>query len=284
MRQEAHVDQYLVTQHVDVELVGHVPYQLHEQFALVQVGQMAAVGDGAPGGRRTAFLRKRKRNTTINDTPWHSETLRQPAVSPPSSPARATHYPGCAQQIDALANSGCGPAHRHSGGDGAKQEQNKASTLDRRHLCLIIINSSGGVLQKRKSETSFTTLTAAVAVSYKHQFWAPPSSTNTSNPKPYVWTIRFGNGRKYNRTFTGDDASHCWNRSEVTDARCGDFGDLDVSPAVIDCSLATTSFGARSRNQRSMAAECSSKNAPTSSSSSSEQSESAGADRWDGDR
>lgn len=103
MRQEAHVDQYLVTQHVDVELVGHVPYQLHEQFALVQVGQMAAVGDGAPGGRRTAFLRKRKRNTTINDTPWHSETLRQPAVSPPSSPAGATHYPSCAQQIDALA-------------------------------------------------------------------------------------------------------------------------------------------------------------------------------------
>ena len=90
--------------------------------------------------------------------------------------------------------------------------------------------------------------------------------------------------QKYSRTFTGDDASHCWNRSEVTDARCGDFGDLDVSPAVIDCSLATTSFGARSRNQRSMAAECSSKNAPTSSSSSSEHSESGGADRWDGDR
>uniref|UniRef100_A0A182UMC8 Uncharacterized protein n=1 Tax=Anopheles merus TaxID=30066 RepID=A0A182UMC8_ANOME len=273
MRQEAHVDQYLVTQHVDVELVGHVPYQLHEQFALVQVGQMAAVGDGAPGGRRTAFLRKRKRNTTINDTPWHSETLRQLAVSPPSSPARATHCPNCAQQIDALPNSGCGPAHRHSGGDGAKQEQNKATTLDRRHLCLIIINSSGGVLQKRKSETSFTSLMAAVVpilgASIKHQYqWH-------CNPQPYVWTVRFR---------SGDDASHCWNRSEVTDARCGDFGDLDVSPAVIDCSLATTSFGARSRNQRSMAAECSSKNAPTSSSSSSEHSESAGADRWDGDR
>uniref|UniRef100_A0A182MSI3 Uncharacterized protein n=1 Tax=Anopheles culicifacies TaxID=139723 RepID=A0A182MSI3_9DIPT len=67
--------------------------------------------------------------------------------------------------------------------------------------------------------------------------------------------------------------------SDVTDARWGDFGDLDVSPAVIDCSLLMTSFGARSRNQRSMAAECSSKNAPTSSSSSSEQSESGGTDR-----
>lgn len=42
VRQQSHVDQYLVAEHVDVQFVGHVSYQFHEQFSLVQQAQLLA--------------------------------------------------------------------------------------------------------------------------------------------------------------------------------------------------------------------------------------------------
>lgn len=38
MSQQAHVDENLMAQHVDVQFVGHIPDQLHKQLALVQLG------------------------------------------------------------------------------------------------------------------------------------------------------------------------------------------------------------------------------------------------------
>lgn len=40
-REQADVDEDLVAEHVDVQLVGHVAYQLHEEVALVHVVEVA---------------------------------------------------------------------------------------------------------------------------------------------------------------------------------------------------------------------------------------------------
>ena len=42
VRQQLHVDQDLVAEHVDVQLVGHVSDELHEQLILVQCTQIAS--------------------------------------------------------------------------------------------------------------------------------------------------------------------------------------------------------------------------------------------------
>lgn len=88
MRQQTHVHQYLVAEYIDVQLVGHVPYQLHEQLALVQVRQVAAVRYRAPGGRRTALLLKDRKKANRDPKqvskrrPEDASRMRKPRVHP----------------------------------------------------------------------------------------------------------------------------------------------------------------------------------------------------------
>ena len=42
MCQEPHVDEDLVTEHVDIQLVGHVPDQFHEQLTFVHEVELLA--------------------------------------------------------------------------------------------------------------------------------------------------------------------------------------------------------------------------------------------------